>query len=56
LPQQSPLNTSWKEYPAKPSSPQAIWRAVSDVAERAGIAAHIHPHLLRHAFGDHAAK
>jgi integrase/recombinase XerC len=29
---------------------------VQDVALRAGIAAHIHPHLLRHAFGDHVAK
>jgi site-specific recombinase XerD len=29
---------------------------VQDVAIRAGIAAHIHPHLLRHAYGDHVAK
>src|SRR5262249_39913663 len=26
------------------------------VAVRAGIAAHVHPHLLRHAYGDHVAK
>ena len=26
------------------------------VGERAGIAAPIHPHLMRHAYGDHIAK
>ncbi len=31
-------------------------RIIKGVAERAGITAHIHPHLLRHAFGDHVAK
>jgi integrase/recombinase XerC len=55
-PSNPPWNTRWKEYPAKPSSPQSIWRLVGDVAARAGIAAHIHPHLLRHAYGDHVAK
>jgi site-specific recombinase XerD len=29
---------------------------VQEVAIRAGIAAHVHPHLLRHAYGDHVAK
>lgn len=42
--------------PTRPSSPQSIWRLVSGVAIRAGISAHIHPHLLRHAYGDHVAK
>ena len=37
-------------------SPEALWRTVQEVAMRAGIAAHSHPHLLRHAFGDHIAK
>jgi integrase len=55
-PSNPPYNTHWREYADKPSSPQAIWRTVQDVAKRAGIAAHIHPHLLRHAFGDHVAK
>lgn len=55
-PSNPPANTQWREYPDKPSSPQAIWRTVSEVAERAGIKAHIHPHLLRHAYGDHVAK
>jgi hypothetical protein len=50
-PSNPPLNTRWREYPDRPSSPQAIWRTVAEVADRAGIAAHIHPHLLRHAFG-----
>ena len=49
------LNTRWREYADKPTSPQANWRTVQEVAIRAGIAAHVHPHLLRHA-GDHAAK
>ena len=29
-----------------------MWRTVQEVAKRAGISAHIHPHLLRH----HVAK
>src|SRR5262249_28292190 len=55
-PSNPPWNTRWREYPDRPSSPQAIWRTVSEVAVRAGIAAHVHPHLLRHAYGDHVAK
>lgn len=55
-PSNPPWNTRWREYPDRPASPQAIWRTVGEVAARAGIAAHIHPHLLRHAFGDHVAK
>jgi site-specific recombinase XerD len=51
-----PWNTRWTEYPDRPASPQAIWRSVAEIATRAGIAAHIHPHLLRHAYGDHVAK
>jgi integrase/recombinase XerC len=55
-PSNPPWNTRWREYPDRPSSPQAIWRIVVEVAIRAGISAHIHPHLLRHAYGDHVAK
>ena len=40
----------------RPCSPQALWRLVELVGRRAGIAAHIHPHLLRHAYGDHVAR
>lgn len=39
-----------------PASPQAVWNLVGRVAQRAGIGAHIHPHLLRHAFGDHVTR
>lgn len=45
--------------PAPPTcriSRTALARIIKGVAERAGITAHIHPHLLRHAFGDHVAK
>lgn len=46
----------WREVPTLPSSPHALRSLVDRVAQRAGIAAHIHPHLLRHAFGDHVAR
>jgi len=55
-PSNPPWNTRWREYPDRPSSPQAIWRTVKDVAARARIGTHIHPHLMRHAYGDHVAK
>jgi integrase len=42
-PSNPPLNTRWREYPDKASSPQAIWRTVEEVARSAGIAAHIYP-------------
>ena len=47
---------TWREVPTLPSSPHALRSLVDKVAKRAGIAAHIHPHLLRHAFGDHVAR
>ncbi len=45
-----------REVPSKPSSPQSLLRLVDVVARRAGIGAHIYPHLLRHAYGDHIAR
>jgi integrase/recombinase XerD len=45
-----------KDLPDYPCSPQALWRLVERVGRRAGIVAHIHPHLLRHAYGDHIAR
>ncbi len=51
-----PANTKWTEDPPRPASGQFVWRLVARVAKRAGIAAHIHPHLLRHAYGDHVAR
>lgn len=51
-----PRNTIWREDLDKPTSGRRIWEMADRIAKRAGIAAHIHPHLLRHAFGDHIAK
>lgn len=51
-----PLNTIRGTLATRPSSSQALRTMVMDVAKRAGIKAHIHPHLLRHAFGDHVAR
>ena len=44
------------DLPAYPSSPQALGRLVQAVGIRSGIVAHVHPHLLRHAYGDHIAR
>lgn len=40
----------------RPFSSQALRTLVMDVAKRSRISAHIHPHLMRHAFGDHVAR
>lgn len=40
----------------QPASRQVLRTICMEVAARAGIAAHVHPHLLRHAFGDHIAR
>jgi integrase/recombinase XerC len=40
----------------EPISRTAISRIIKAIGARAGIAANIHPHLLRHSFGDHIAK
>lgn len=37
-------------------SAQAIYYLAKRLGRRAGIAAEVHPHLLRHAFGDHIAR
>lgn len=37
---------------SRPLSSQALRSLVMRVAKRAGIRAHVHPHMLRHAFGD----
>lgn len=51
-----PLNTIWRTVPTKPMGGPTLWRLVGRVAKRAGIAAHVHPHLLRHGYGDHIAR
>ena len=45
-------NSEKRDYRKRPSSSQALRTLVATVATRAGIAAHIHPHLMRHAYGD----
>ncbi len=55
-PANPPLNTRWLEQRRDPASSQTVRKAAMRVARQAGIAAHIHPHLLRHAFGDHVAR
>lgn len=42
--------------PASPMSYPALYQAVGRVGRRAGIAARVTPHMLRHAFGDHVAR
>ncbi len=39
-----------------PASRQVLRTVVSELAAKAGINAHITPHLMRHAFGDHFAR
>lgn len=46
----------YRERPTVSCSTQALIDLVVAVGERAGIAARIKPHSLRHAFGDHVAK
>lgn len=42
--------------PTQGISITTLARLVRKIAERAGVAGHVHPHLLRHAFGDHIAR
>lgn len=45
-----------REFPTRGTSTQTLQRTVHAVAKRAGIVAHIHPHLMRHAYADHIAR
>jgi site-specific recombinase XerD len=49
-------NSFVREDPTLGMSSQTVQRTVHRLAKRAGIAAHVHPHLLRHAFADHVAR
>lgn len=49
-------NTRKRDYAKHPSSAQALYYLVKRVGKAAGIAAELHPHLLRHAFADHIAR
>jgi integrase len=46
----------YRDLPTQPCSTGALIRLVVEVGERAGIAARVKPHSLRHSFGDHVAK
>lgn len=52
----APRNQVRMDLKLRASSSQALRTLVMNVAARAGIAAHIHPHLMRHAFCDHVAR
>jgi len=49
-------NRMFVEDPLRPTCDKALINMVVAVGERAGIRARVHPHLLRHAFGDYIAR
>ncbi len=51
-----PANTERQDLRLHPSSPQALIALVTRVAAHAGIAAHVTPHDLRHAYAEHIAR
>lgn len=51
-----PFNNRWDLVPTRPMGGTTLYRMIRDVAKRAGIEEHIHPHLLRHAYGDHVTR
>lgn len=51
-----PVNERQEDLEMRPSSSQALRTLVMNVAKRAGIKAHVHPHPMRHAYGDHIAR
>jgi integrase len=46
----------WKIDPSQPTPYSTLFRLVVEVGKRAEIHQRVHPHLLRHAFGDHIAR
>ena len=44
--------SDYHPLPSRPYKPDAIWRLLNRLAERAGIP-HVHPHALRRAFASH---
>jgi integrase/recombinase XerC len=51
-----PFNRTREDLKRKQSSSQALRTLVMALGVRAGIGAHVHPHLLRHAYGDHVTR
>lgn len=50
------VNRAKVDMARRPCSAQAIYYLAKRLGKRAGIPAEVHPHLLRHAFGDHIAR
>jgi site-specific recombinase XerD len=50
------VNTRRIDIKLQPASRQVLRTVVEELGRRAGIHAHITPHLMRHAFGDHVAR
>jgi site-specific recombinase XerD len=48
--------TRQADDPKRPSSSQALGRLMKEVAKRAGISGRIHPHQMRHVFGEQMAR
>jgi site-specific recombinase XerD len=51
-----PANTERQDLRFQPSSPQALIALVTRVAAHAGLATHVTPHDLRHAYAEHVAR
>ncbi|HEV3094052.1 MAG TPA: tyrosine-type recombinase/integrase [Solirubrobacteraceae bacterium] len=51
-----PFNTNRRDLRHRPSSSQALGQLVIRVAKRAGIAARVRPHDMRHAYAEHIAR
>jgi integrase len=51
-----PFNTDRRDLRHSSSSSQAPRQLVIRVTERAGIAAHVSPHDMRHAYAEHIAR
>jgi integrase len=49
-------NTQRMDLKLKPASRQVLRTVVMELGRRAGIHAHLTPHSMRHAFGDHVAR
>ncbi|MGA2321992.1 MAG: tyrosine-type recombinase/integrase [Solirubrobacteraceae bacterium] len=51
-----PFNTRRQDLRLRPSASQALRELVMRVVKRAGIAEHVRPHDLRHAYAEHIAR
>jgi integrase/recombinase XerD len=51
-----PDHTLYREHPTKRLSYTALYRQIVALGAKAGIAARVTPHTMRHAYGDHIAR